>query len=296
MELHHWLDSGKPLMLLDVMNEDCFRRGHINGASRACVYETSFVEQVKKLNADTGASVAVYGRSSSSLAAQVAAEKLCAAGYTHVYALDGGTESWEAAGYPLEVEQHEAAPDVPVQGTFALDTEKSVVRWTGKNLLNHHEGTIRFSGGEIAVKNGELVSARFEADMRSIACADLADAGMNAMLIRHLMDADFFDTANWPTATFTADQATPISGTTPGSPNYAITGSVTLRGQTHPVEFTAVTGFADQDTIGGQAELDLDRTRWGALYGSGKFFDWLGGHLVNDLVHLHLKIVAKKRV
>jgi hypothetical protein len=48
------------------------------------------------------------------------------------------------------------------------------------------------------------------------------------------------------------------------------------------------------ETIAAQGHLEFDRTRWDVQYGSGKFFALLGKHLVNDLVQLHLKIVAKR--
>jgi hypothetical protein len=38
--------------------------------------------------------------------------------------------------------------------------------------------------------------------------------------------------------------------------------------------------------------VEFDRTLWGSEYGSGKLFARLGQHLVNDFVHLHLKIVT----
>ena len=38
--------------------------------------------------------------------------------------------------------------------------------------------------------------------------------------------------------------------------------------------------------------IDLDRTQWGSIYGSGKFFARLGQHVVNDLIHLHLKVTT----
>jgi hypothetical protein len=38
--------------------------------------------------------------------------------------------------------------------------------------------------------------------------------------------------------------------------------------------------------------VDFDRTQWGSIYGSGKFFSRLGQHVVNDVIHLHLKIVT----
>ncbi len=294
VELHHWIDSGKPLLLINVMGEGCFEEERIDGSSRACVYETTFLDQVQELNADRGASIVVYGTGPDSHASQVAAEKLRAAGYTHVYDLHGGLTAWRADGYPTLRGPASPAPQ-PLTGTFNLDLEKSVVRWTGRNLLNHHEGTVRFTSGEIEIADGALVRADFHVDLQTIACADLTDSSWNAMLIRHLHDADFFDVAQWPIASFTTTTATPIIGATPGTPGYTLSGGFTLRGQTHEIDFPAAIGLSEDGTLGGQAEFDLDRTRWGAIYGSGKFFDRLGAHLVNDLVHLHLKIVAQPK-
>jgi polyisoprenoid-binding protein YceI/rhodanese-related sulfurtransferase len=348
-ELHHWTDSGKPLLLLNIMGEDCHAEARIPGSAQACVYETAFLDNVQQLNPDTGASIVVYGTGAPhSLAAQVAAEKLRAAGHTHVYELDGGLAAWQAAGYPVDgtaasessspasssspaaATFHSAtaaseatqpnipgsdpaprpgsatssapAPSTPppatpppLDGTFTLDREKSLIRWTGKNLLNHHEGTVRLTSGEIVIDHGRLKHAWFTIDMRTLACADLTDATWNARFIQHLMDADFFDTANFPEATFSAESVTPIPKTTPGMPSHHLTGLLTLRGKTDELTFPAIIGTADNgQTLGAQAELHFDRTRWGAIYGSGKFFDRLGQHLVNDLVHLHVKIVAAK--
>jgi hypothetical protein len=53
-------------------------------------------------------------------------------------------------------------------------------------------------------------------------------------------------------------------------------------------------GYSDPNTIAGQAHLEFDRTRWEVKYGSGKFFAFLGKHLVNDLVHLHLTIIGTR--
>lgn len=310
-ELHHWIDSGKPLLLINVMGENCHAEARIPGSAQACVYETAFLDQVRQLNPDTGASVVVYGTGNSfSLASQTAAEKLRATGHTHIYELRGGLAEWSAAGYSVEgtgsgspVSSPSPAiagttpttpPSAIPDGTFILDTERSIIRWTGKNLLNHHEGTVQLSSGEIVISQGHLKHAWFTISMRTLACADLADATWNSKLIQHLMDADFFDTAKFPEATFSAESVTCIAKATPGMPSHQLTGLLTLRGKTDELTFPAIIGSPDGQTLGAQAELHFDRTRWGALYGSGKFFDRLGQHLVNDLVHIHVKIVAAK--
>ena len=42
-----------------------------------------------------------------------------------------------------------------------------------------------------------------------------------------------------------------------------------------------------------QANFDIDRTRWGVNYGSGKLYERLGMHLVNDLVTLQVHVLAQ---
>jgi polyisoprenoid-binding protein YceI len=114
------------------------------------------------------------------------------------------------------------------------------------------------------------------------------------MLIHHLSSDDFFDVAKYPVAKFqlTGAQATPPG--TAGSPNYELSGRLTLKGVTDQVTFPAVVGQSEPEAIAAQAHLEFDRTRWDVRYGSGKFFAFLGKHLVNDLVHLHLLIIAKR--
>ena len=290
VELKHLLDQQTPLHLINVMTPECHASGHIEGSVQACIYETAFLEHVKAIEKNKASTLVVYGMNRHSLAAQTAAEKLRAAGYEQVLVLEGGLEGWREAGYPTLGEPAEPVP--ALAGTFILDPARSLVRWTGRNLLNHHEGTARFTEGAIVIEQGRLIRASFTVDMNSLACQDLADPGLNAMLLKHLADNDFFATHIWPTASFQATSARPLKDTTDGAPNHEVSGGFFLRGVTQDITFPVTLGMADEHTLGAQAELDIDRTRWGANYGSGKLFEFIGKHLVSDWVHLHLKIVA----
>ena len=42
-----------------------------------------------------------------------------------------------------------------------------------------------------------------------------------------------------------------------------------------------------------ESHFDIDRTRWGITYGSPRFFERLGMHLVFDLISIQLRIVAR---
>jgi polyisoprenoid-binding protein YceI len=70
-------------------------------------------------------------------------------------------------------------------------------------------------------------------------------------------------------------------------------GELTLKGVTLPIEFVATTGFTPEGKPAAQSVFAFDRTQWNVLDGSGKYFRNLGGHLVNDLIEIQLRVVAK---
>ena len=291
-ELQSLLQSSEPPQLIHVLPPEVFVASRIPCSKNACVYETAFLDRVRALVPDPTTPLIVYGAGEGSLDAGSAVEKLHAAGYTQAQAFSGGLAEWKSCGLPLEGNGLLPQPIVP-DGSFRIDTGQSVVRWTGRNLFNHHSGTVKLAGGEIVLKRGELLSARFSIDMASIANEDLADAAMNSMLIAHLRSADFFDVANHPAAEFIAAAAEKIPSCTEGVPNYHLHGTFTLRGISRPLHFPVlVAANEDGSRLTGQGQFELDRTEFGSHYGSGKLFRFLGQHLVNDHIHLHVKIHA----
>jgi polyisoprenoid-binding protein YceI len=240
--------------------------------------------------------IVVYGAGEGSLDVSAAAEKLRAAGYTRVQTFDGGLAEWKTAGLSLEGTGELPQPPAP-DGTFRLDTTQSIIRWTGRNLFNHHSGTVKPASGEVVLRQGQLISARFTVDMNSIACEDLTDPALNAMLIAHLHSADFFDVPHHPAADFIAAAAERIPNCTDGTPNYQLRGTFTLRGITRPLEFPVLIATSDDASrVTAQGQFELDRTEYGSHYGSGKLFRFLGKHIVNDHIHLHVKIHADREV
>jgi polyisoprenoid-binding protein YceI len=153
---------------------------------------------------------------------------------------------------------------------------------------------VKVASGEIILRQGALAAARFTVDMGSIACEDLADSTANAMLIAHLRSSDFFDVERHPTAQFTAAAAEKIGTCTDGTPNFLLRGTFALRGISRPLEFPVLIAAADARHITGQGQFELDRTEYGSHYGSGRLFRFLGKHIVNDHIHLHVKIHAER--
>ena len=292
-QLRQRLAAQPPPVLVQVLPEEVFAAQRIPHSGNACVYEMTFLERMASLAPDKAAQVIVYGAGEGSRDAEAAREKLLAAGYTNVEVFAEGLTGWERAGLPCEGAGALAAPP-PLSGTFAVNAAESVLRWTGRNLFNHHHGTVKLSAGRIVIEHGALVSAQFSIAMDSIACEDLADASVNAMLLRHLHDADFFDVSRHPLATFVAERAERLEPGTEGTPNFVLHGQFTLRGITRPLAFPIVVASADGQRITGQAQFEVDRTEFGSIYGSGRFFRFLGGHVVNDHIHLHVKLHADR--
>ena len=83
---------------------------------------------------------------------------------------------------------------------------------------------------------------------------------------------------------------------TDGTPNHLLRGTFTLRGISRPLEFPVLIAAKDDGRhLTGQGVLELDRTAYRSHYGSGKLFRFLGQHVVNDDIHLHVKIHAERQ-
>lgn len=292
-ELRHRLQSPDPPLLVHVLPEEIFAASRIPGSRSACVYEMAFLSGIEALAPDQDTEMVVYGAGEGSLDAATAREKLVEAGYRNVAVFPGGIAEWKRLGWPLEGSGYFPEEPQP-EGDYRVDVAESVVRWTGRNLFNHHHGTVGLRSGELSIRGGRLTSARFTIDLETIVCEDLADPEWNAMLIRHLRDGDFFDVGKHPTAELLANEAIPIPESTVGTPNYLLKGRFTLRGVTRPLEFPVVVAALSPDRITGQCQFEIDRTDFGSVYGSAKFFRFLSKHVVNDHIHLHVKLHADR--
>jgi rhodanese-related sulfurtransferase len=292
-ELAGRLESDVPPVLVDVMPAARFVAVHLPGAVNACVYEVAFLDHVAELVDSPETPIVVYGTREGNRASADAAEKLRRAGYTDVADFRGGVAEWTAAGRPLEgTGETRTAPPPAGEHTLVVDAGKSAVRWVGRNLAGRHHGSIAIRDGEIRLVNGVLAGGRVTVDMTKITCDDIPDSKMNGVLIAHLESDDFFDTERFPEAGLAIDSAEPIDGAAPGRPNLRCRGSLSMKGVTNPVEFEAVGGAVSDGGWAAQAQLRIDRTKWGVNYGSGRLYDFLGMHLVNDYVSLDLTVVA----
>ena len=292
-KLAELLSSSRPPLLLDVRPNTVYAREHLRGAKNNCVFEVAFLDRLKEIAPDLSQPVCIYGECSDSQESLMAAEKLTHAGYVEVFELRCGIEDWIGAGQPVERSEDEATQTAPrLDGKVPIDLKESRVRWIGRNLLNMHEGYLALKSGHLEFAEGSLKGGEFVIDMHSIRSTDLEGNELHDVLIRHLMDHDFFEVETYPEARFVIGSSVPVENGEAGAPNLKIEGSLTLKDVTAPLVFTAISGITADGKAAAQASFAIDRTKWNVKYGSGRLFRNLGGHLVNDLIELQLRIVT----
>ncbi len=293
-QLAEKLKAPTPPLLIDVRSEADYAQAHLPSAKNNCVYEVVFMNRMDELGVNRDTPVCVYGNGADTHESRMAAAKLSRGGYREVLELRAGFDGWNAAGQPIE----KGTPPPPVakeelEGSRAVDLELSRVEWTGRNLLNRHNGTLGIKSGVLQFEQGKLVGGEFVFDMQSIDCADLKGDPLHDVLVAHLRSDDFFDTELYPEARFVITGASILPDAVPGVPNLSVHGELTIKGVTLPLDFLATAGYTDEGRMAAQSVILFDRTLWNVIYGSGRFFRDLGPHLVNNLVEIQLRIVTK---
>ncbi|WP_226389462.1 YceI family protein [Penaeicola halotolerans] len=170
---------------------------------------------------------------------------------------------------------------------LAIDTEASQVTWVGYKPSGQHNGTIPVVSGNIKVNEGTVVGGQFTFDLTNLQILDLeAGSEMHGKLFGHLQSADFFDTANFPEASFEVTGAEAYtsgvvtdaeqfeSDNTPKSnseimvanPTHLISGNLTMRGVTKNITFPARVEVSEAG-VSAEARFNINRIDWGVSYG-----------------------------
>lgn len=180
-----------------------------------------------------------------------------------------------------------AAADV-----YKIDTKESSVTWKGtKKMGSFHTGNISVKEGQVEVdKKNQITSGTINIDMATITNEDLKGSpDYQKKLVGHLSNEDFFNVPKYPTSNFKI-----LSVTQKSKDEVLVKGELTMIGKTNPIEFPAKITVAN-GVAKGEAQVKVDRTKWGLKYGSGNFFKELAGDkIINDEFELSLKLVAKK--
>ena len=147
--------------------------------------------------------------------------------------------------------------------TYAIDPTHTFVTFeishfgtsTNRGRFDKKEGTVQFD------KAGKTAKVDLTIDVASISTG-------TAAFDKHLQSADFFDTAKFPTAKFTADKFV-----FNGDKVSEVTGMLTLLGKTNPVvlkssQFNCYQNpMLKREVCGGDFETTIDRTAYGMNYG-----------------------------
>lgn len=294
--LKDWMQAEDPPILVDTLTSDHFKQVHLPGAQNACVFEVTFLDQIAALAPHKNAAIVVYGARTETLDAETAAAKLLRAGYTRVALLEGGLAGWRAAGLPVEGPAPDPAdlpPSAPTieKRRYTVDTENSIIAWVGRNPNTHHTGSLRLAEGFMDARP-DTVSGRFVIDLKSIKNTSLEGDELQPVLIAHLLSDDFFWADRFPTAAFTLEGLTPISGSHLTTPNHTVEGTLEMMGIGVYQQFPATLTSLPDRRLAAEAHFDIDRTHWNIIYGSSRFFDHLGMHLVFDLISVQLNLVT----
>ena len=175
-----------------------------------------------------------------------------------------------------------------IPSTYKVDTNSSVVDWTGYKVTGKHTGTVKIKNGMLSVDAGMITGGSFEIDMNSLKCTD-QEGEYAAKLVGHLKGDDFFGVTAYPTASFVITKAIPQD--TKG--NYKILGNLTIKGITKEAKFFANAAEAN-GTLNASGKITIDRSDFNIKYGSGSFFDGLGDKTIYDEFDLQVSLVAKK--
>lgn len=205
------------------------------------------------------------------------------------------SESQEVSGDMVTTEQSvESENSVVTEGSYAVDTENSVVYWAGqKPLIDGYvnSGSIAMREGSIEVLAG-AATGEFVIDMNTMSVsATPAKPGQESTLESHLKGERWFGVDAYPTATFVITEVAPRADSD-STFMYDITGELTLKDTTDILSFPAKIYLDGDGRLHAQADFEFDRTVWGITAGSGSFFDNLADNVVSDMVAMSFDVVA----
>jgi len=165
----------------------------------------------------------------------------------------------------------QAAKPAPAAKDYVIRAE-STIGFVGSKVTGRHNGGFKKFAGKVSATDGKIAAGEVKIAMDST----WSD---NGRLTGHLKSPDFFDTAKYPTASFTV---TDIQSNTT---NKSVTGNLDLHGVTKSITFPADIQVAD-DAVTVKAEFAINRRDFNINY-SGKAND-----LIRDNVVLKLDVKA----
>ena len=142
--------------------------------------------------------------------------------------------------------------DGKLTGSWTLDAGRSEIGLKSKSMW----GLVPVKGVFREVTGSGTVSAAGDAAGTITVAAGSIDTKMKKR-DDHLRSADFFDVANTPDITFTAEQVTP------SGEGVTVAGTLTVAGRTRPASFAARVSVPDGAQVELDGELQVNRTDFG---------------------------------
>jgi len=296
-DLQSRLQGPNAPLVLDVLPAGQHEAYRVPASKNACVYEMSFLKTVRKLAPDQSAALVVVGAGGNSHDASMAADKLQRAGYVNVNVLDGGRAGWHAAGLPAEGSAETPAPSPgPTAiglGTWQVDTEESWLRFVGRNANGFHDGAMNLKRGSVRV-TGDETTGDVAVDLTTLRNFDLEGDSSQPYFITHLLSDDFLFAERHPEVAYAITGVSELSEAAATTATHRIDGQLTMRGIKAPLSLDTNVSAIKNGRLAAEAHFDLDRTRWGMVYGSARFFAHLGMHTVFDQVSVTLRLVLSR--
>ena len=176
--------------------------------------------------------------------------------------------------------------------SFQIDGQSSVINWTGAKATKQHIGTLNISKGELLVENGQLVGGKAVIDMNSLTVLDDIGDDMKAKLTGHLKSDDFFDVGVHSEGSFEITKVE-AAASEASEATHQVTGNLTLMGVSKSITIPANIIVADNQVSAVSTAFKINRTDWGANYGSG-VIGTVGEAIIYDEVGIVLNLSASK--
>jgi polyisoprenoid-binding protein YceI len=183
---------------------------------------------------------------------------------------------------------------VPTGQTFAVDTARSYIRFTGHGVGKNHPGTFKLNYGAVAVSKDSISGGTFVINVNSMRMEQPGEP-IKTKLRPHLLSGDFFDAAKFGTSSFEITNVIPykpkdgekslIEGA-----NFYVSGNLKLKDVTKNISFPARVDL-DANTLKAKGNFDIDRTQWQMNYGNDKT---LGDKFISETVNIELYIEAQR--
>ncbi|MEW4922484.1 YceI family protein [Algibacter sp. 2305UL17-15] len=172
---------------------------------------------------------------------------------------------------------------VNAQMKLPIDTNKSMVKWTGSNLFkfNKHYGTVTFRNGTIVTKGNKLIGGNFMIDMSTIINTD---GKYNEMLVNHLKGAEFFAVDRYPNAKLEI-----VEAIDKGKNTFDVLADLTIKHIKNKIRFSAtITNSVGKSVM--NTKFIIDRTLWNIVYKTKGILSTFKNDTISDAIEFEVSI------